>query len=38
VGSNEVRAVGIVSAGNGAQMAYQDFMTAVRDFGITTIG
>lgn len=38
VGSNAVRAVGIVSGGNGAQMVYQDFTTAVRDFGITTIG
>jgi hypothetical protein len=38
VGSTAVRAVGILSGGNSTSMVYQDFTTAVRDFGITTIG
>lgn len=38
VGSTAVRAVGTVSGCGGRGMLYQDFLTAVRDFGITTIG
>lgn len=38
VGSNAVRAAGTVTGCGGRVMTYQDFTTAVRDFGITTIG
>lgn len=38
VGTNAVRAVGIVSGSGNNHMVYQDFFTATQDFGITTIG
>ncbi|MET9634269.1 S1 family peptidase [Lentzea sp. NPDC006480] len=38
VGSNAVRAVGTLDGSGDGFMIYQDFLTATRDFGITTIG